>query len=125
MKTARQTQILALVFVAMAGYVGYLFFEGTGLRRDSLSRFYVQDVYSLLMIVGDHDECDVAIGYREKYVIGKHNAELVKTRVCAEYFFSETRSTRYQDVAIVLVKLDNGEYHWILESELLDAAGRN
>ena len=116
----RQLQILALLLLAVAiAYAGFQFTNGFGLRHDDAPRYVINDIYSLITILNDNGECQAAVGYQEKHVIGTFVAVPVKKMICSEYYFQENPSSRYRDVKIVLVRLNTGEHHWILENQLV------
>ena len=116
----RQLQILALLLLAVAiAYAGFQFTNGFGLRRDDAPSYVINDIYSLITILNVNGECQSAVGYNEKHVIGTFVAIPVKKMTCNEYYFQEKPSSRYSDVKIVLVRLNTGEYHWILENLLV------
>ena len=116
----RQLQILALLLLAVAiAYAGFQFTNGFGLRHDDAPSYVINDIYSLITILNDNGECQAAVGYHEKHVIGTFVAVPVKKIICSEYYFQEKPSSRYRDVKIVLVRLNTGEYHWILENLLV------
>ena len=116
----RQLQILALFVLAAAiAYAGFQFTNGFGMRRDEAPTYVINDIYSLVTILNDNGECQAAVGYREKHVIGTFVAVPVKKMTCNEYYFQEKPSSKYSDVEIVLVRLNTGEYHWILENLLV------
>lgn len=116
----RQLQTLALLLLAVAiVYAGFQFTNGFGLRRDDAPKYVISDIYSLVTILNDNGECQAAVGYHEKFVIGTFVAIPVKKMICNEYYFQERPSARYRDAKIVLVQLNTGEYHWILENLLV------
>jgi hypothetical protein len=104
----RQLQILALLVLAAAiAYAGFQFTNGFGQRGAEAPTYVI------------NGECQAAVGYREKHVIGTFVALPVKKMTCSEYYFHEKPSSKYSDVKIVLVRLNTGEYHWILENLLV------
>jgi hypothetical protein len=109
---------LLLLLVAAIAYAGYELRINLGLGRDVTPRYIIRDIHSLIMIPDDKGGCRTAVGYREKYVIGRFLAVPVKKITCDEYYFQERPAAKDYDATIVLVRLDINEYHWILESQL-------
>jgi hypothetical protein len=115
----REIRMLLLLVLALAlAYAAYHFSNGFGARREHTPKYAISDIFSLITIRDDDGGCLAAIGSRDKHVIGRSAATPVKQVTCKEYYFRETPASKYQDVAVVLVRLDNGEHHWILETQL-------
>ena len=51
-------------------------------------------------------------------MIGTFIAEPIKSLVCESYYFSDRPEASFPQATVVLVRLQNGEYHWILETQL-------
>lgn len=100
-------------------YFGFRFTGSSGLFEDKPDRFIINDFHSLVMIPTETGECQAAVGYKEKHVIGTFVAEPVKEMVCEEYYFSDRPEAIFPNGTIVLVQLETGEYHWVLQSQLV------
>jgi hypothetical protein len=99
-------------------YAGFRFTGGYGLLRDNTEKFILNDIYSLVVVPTEQGDCKAAVGYREKHVIGTFIAEPIKSLVCESYYFSDRPEASFPQATVVLVRLQNGEYHWILETQL-------
>jgi hypothetical protein len=109
---------LIITLVAVLAAVAYWWSDGFGMRKPEAARFIVTDFYSLVMTPDEKGGCQSAVGYKEKYMIGVFTAQQVRHLTCAEYYFNEKPQGRYQNTPIVLLRLENGEYHWVLASHM-------
>jgi hypothetical protein len=115
----RYLQLTALLLLTAAIiYMGYRYTGGVDLRHEGPEKYILTDIYSLIMIPDEAGECQAAVGYRDKHVIGTFIAEPVKRMVCSEYYFRDRPEAKSYLAPIVLVRLSNSEYHWVLESQL-------
>jgi hypothetical protein len=113
-------QFLALLALAVAiAYAGFRFTGGYGLWGDDRKKFIISDIFSLVVVPSEQGECLSAVGYQDKHVIGTFVAEPIKNMVCREYYFRERPEAKFPEASVVLVRLDTGEYHWVLESQLV------
>lgn len=111
-----------LVMAALAvviGLAGYWLGRSHGLWSPEPEKYIVSDIFSLMVVPSVEGECKAAVGYEDKNVIGTFVVEPVRRLICREYYFQERPNAKYTDAAVVLVHLDNGEYHWVLESQLV------
>lgn len=111
--------IVFLMLAAVIAYAGYRLGGGSGLFGNDSEKYILSDIYSLVMLPDESGDCEAAVAYREKHVIGTFVAEPIKEMVCQEYYFHGEPPTDYRNVNISLVRLETGEYHWILSSELV------
>ena len=113
-------QVLALLLLAAAiTYAGYRYTGGMDPTGAPPKRYIINDIYSLVVVPNDDGSCKAAVGYREKSAIGTFVATPAKKLTCDEYYFRDRPDDVFENAPVVLVKLDNGEYHWILQSQLI------
>lgn len=116
----RALQIIAL-FV-LAGAITFAGYRYSGHRlpwQEAEQRYIINDIYSLVVIPDGNGGCEAAVGYREKHVIGTFAAKPIKELVCLGYYFRDRPDDVFPNAPVVLVELENGEYHWILKSQLI------
>jgi len=111
--------VLVLVLGLGIAYVIFVYNGRTIQFQKQQTRYVINDIYSLVVIPTPDGQCQSAVGYREKYVIGTFVAEPIKEMVCGEYYFQDKPGSRFENAPIVLVQLENGEHHWILQSQLV------
>ena len=113
-------QVIALFVLAVAiAYAGFRYTGGFGATDSEKPRYIINDIYSLVIIPGENSACEAAVGYREKHVIGTFVATPAKELVCDRYYFEDKPDDVFEGAPVVLVELTNGEYHWILQSQLI------
>lgn len=110
--------VILAVLGAIAGLAGYWLGRAHGLWESEPTKYIISDIFSLIVVPDGQGECDAAVGYEDKYVVGTFVAEPIKRMTCREYYFTERPEAKYYDAGVVLVKLDTDEYHWVLESQL-------
>ena len=111
--------LIMAAFAVVMGLAGYWLGRSHGLWLSDPEKYIVSDIFSLVVVPSAQGECNAAVGYEEKYVIGTFVVEPVRRLVCREYYFQERPDAKFSDAAVVLVRVDNGEYHWVLESQLV------
>jgi hypothetical protein len=114
-------QVIALFALAVA--IAYAAFRYTGgsFGPEEEQRYIINDIYSLVIIPDREGGCMEAVGYREKHVIGTFVATPSKELLCGRYYFQDKPNDIFEGAPVVLVQLGNGEYHWILKSQLIVA----
>ena len=110
--------VILAALAAIIGLASYWLGRSHGLWVPEPTKYIISDIFSLIVVPNERGECDAAVGFEHKHVVGTFVAEPIKRMICKEYYFTERPEAKYHDAAVVLVKLDTEEYHWVLESQL-------
>ncbi len=110
--------LIGLLLLGFGAYWAYQERDRLGWFQPPEEKYLIRDFHSLIIVPDDTGGCKEAIGYEQKHLIGDFTAIPVKRVTCRDYFFAERPEAKFKGAELVLVKIQNGEYHWILDSQL-------